>query len=362
MATLSEIMCEKIGLSHGATAADLMAYLREGGNDVLDGLLATESSKAAAERFLTENDTCGLEVVDQIGGLQQKYCSVQFESPSGLVHVALVSDQMIENPPTDLENLIFFASIDRRLEWHRTWREEISGPVVDWRKLAKGKAIIVMPPDLPEEGLRLICALFGLKHPDVTSSSKPPAIASSASAITIGACPDTFNLTKARLLFEAASAEHPKWRCLSLYRILEHAYLTNIKKALIDKFDKDANEALKSAVKDLANEMNQLVALAERANLTSEFTTFNFDFDALLAANNQFIIKLDKGAEKETFYSATETYKKGVLRFYKLRCSIAHAGTSSVIFEQFKDSNEAALTLLPSIEAIALKSLKMRIF
>jgi hypothetical protein len=163
------------------------------------------------------------------------------------------------------------------------------------------------------------------------------------------------------LLREAATVAYPKWRCLSLYRILENAYLTNIKQTLVAEFDVDAGRALDVAKKKVSSEVMQLVSLAEDADLGGEFLRFNLEVDALIAANNQFITKLDKGAEADPLYGSQELFKKGVLRFYKLRCAIAHAGTSSVIYEQFSDADAAATALLPSIEAIALKSLKILI-
>ncbi len=103
----------------------------------------------------------------------------------------------------------------------------------------------------------------------------------------------------------------------------------------------------------------QLVTLAEDADLTNEFQLFNAKIDVLKNARNHFITKLDMGAASDGLYGAPELFKKGVLRFYKLRCSIAHAGTSSVIYEQFADADQAVTQLLPEIEAIALKSLKI---
>jgi len=109
----------------------------------------------------------------------------------------------------------------------------------------------------------------------------------------------------------------------------------------------------------VANEVNQLISLTEDANLTAEFVQFDTEFDTLMAANNQFIHKLDRSAKSHQLYRSQDRYKKAVFRFYKLRCAIAHAGTSSVIYEQFPDSDAAATSLLDSIEVIALKSLKI---
>ena len=141
-----------------------------------------------------------------------------------------------------------------------------------------------------------------------------------------------------------------------MYRLLENAYLTNIKSVLLADFDKDAARAVEEARKKLQSEVNQLVDLMTEGRLEAEFLQFNSDFEDQIAAGNQYVIAIDRSAQSEPLYRS-EVPKKAVLRFYKMRCSIAHAGTSSVIFEQMPDAIAAARALLPAVEAIVLKSL-----
>ena len=357
MPILPEVICSKTGIPVGSDAIELLNFLRDGGGYVLDGLLASELSREAATISLEVFPSYKIRVSKQSGEFQDKYCSVQFEGSPLPVIVGFVSDKPLDAPTTTLENLLFWALLDSDLSWHTEWDK--TDQFIDWRKLAKGKAIIAEPTGFGDEGRRMLSALFGLDHPDIANGSNSPAVVETSTSIRICANPGNFTTTQARLLYEAATVSHPKWRCLSLYRILENAYLSNIKETLMTEFDQDASKAIENAKKKVASELNQLVALAEKANLTSEFEAFNIEVDALLGAGNLYITKLDKGAEEESLYGAKEVYKKAVLRFYKLRCSIAHAGTSSVIYEQFQDANSAALSLLPSIEAIALKSLKI---
>ncbi|AMO22601.1 hypothetical protein [Ramlibacter tataouinensis] len=146
---------------------------------------------------------------------------------------------------------------------------------------------------------------------------------------------------------------------MSLYRILENGYLANIKATLMQDFEADAVRALKDAQAKVSNEVNQLVSLADVLHLDADFDAFGSVVDGLIAANNQFMIALDRNAAGDQLYRSAIPHHKSVLRFYKLRCAIAHAGTSSVVYEQFIDADAAVTTLLPTTELIALKCLKI---
>jgi hypothetical protein len=361
MVMLTNAMCLRVGLPPGSTADQLLGQIRDGNTSLLDGLVAGDQSNQAASESLAERPNYELRLARQNGELQDRYCVVHFESCPLPVLVGLISENDVDGPPTALENLLFWACIDPYLGWDLAWRQGDAGEVQDWRPLVRGRAIIAEPTGFHPAGRHVVSALFGLSQADGPVNLKAPAIASSASTLKVGAPPSSFSATQARLLIEAAHVSHPKWRCLSLYRILENAYLANIKKALLEEFEQDAGKAIESAKKKVSSELNQLVALAESADLTAEFVAFNIEVDALIGAGNQFIIKLDRGAQSERLYKAEQAHKKAVLRFYKLRCAIAHAGTSSVIYEQFADADSAVMSLLPFIEAIALKSLSVAV-
>lgn len=359
MVPLSNEMCIATGLALGATAHELLELVGASPYDVLDGLVATEQARADVEQSLAERDSYGLLVVPQVGLIQERFCTVQVDGQSLPILVGMVSNDIAPNIPTALENLIFWALVHPTLPWHDQWRETTSGQVSNWRRLVCGQAILAIPVEMPIEGLRVVSAIFGLKHSEIRAAVPVSPLLAQTAAINIVVPPSNISVVQCRLLNEASSVAHPKWRCLSLYRILENAYLTNIKKSLLAEFDLDASKAIESAKKKVGNEVNQLVSLVEEADLKTEFEVFNIEYDNLISCGNQFIIRLDKGAENEPLYGSPERYKKAVLRFYKLRCSIAHAGTSSVIYEQFADADQAATALLPSIEAIALKSMNI---
>lgn len=359
MEPLSNETCIATGLNPGATANDLLAYIAEAPYDVLDGLAVTEQARADVEQSFLIRDEYNLVIVPQIGLVQERYCSVSLDGLPRPVLVGMISDGATPVLPTALENLVFWALVHPALPWHSQWRETASGQVSNWRKVSAGKAIVATPIAMRAEGLRVVSAIFGLAHSEISSPAPISPLVASSAAITIVAPSQNIGVVQARLINEASSIGHPKWRCLALYRILENAYLTNIKRILLADFDVDASKALEDAKKKVGREPNQLVSLAEEADLTTEFVSLDVEFERLLVAGNQFIVKLDKGAENDELYRAQERYKKAVLRFYKLRCAIAHAGTSSVIYEQFADADQATTALLPLIEAIALKSLKI---
>lgn len=359
MMPLSTQMCDSLGLAHGATTQQLIHH-RATASDFLDGLLASEHARSQAELALANRDSYDLRILQQIGAPEQRFCEVNIDGHTQPALVGLIPSIPPQYLPTSLENLVFWGIVDPSFNWHFQWREVEGRQINNWRNLAAGYAILATPKGMPHEGLRLLCGLFNLQHDDFAASAPVPPLVSHAAVINVNFCGGV-SVIQARLIREAASVKHPKWRCLSLYRILENAYLNNIKQLLLAEFDADASKAIETARKKVSSELAQLVSLAEESDLTTEFESLSNQFDALIASRNQFITKLDKGAKSDDLYGSPNAYKKGVLRFYKLRCSIAHAGTSSVIYEQFADADHAVANLLPTIEQIAFKSLKITV-
>lgn len=359
MEVLSQAMCDALGLPPGSVPGDLLNYINVVDDGVLDGLLTTEEARSEAEKALVERDSYRLLIVPQIGPIQERYCSLDIDGLNKPVLVGLLGAPASPTLPTALENLVFWALIDPGLSWHDKWQDTHTGRASDWRKVSNGQAIIAVPTEAPPEVRRLVSAIFALEHSEIGVSQWAPPLGYQSTTMRLSTPVKSLTLLQVRLLNEASTINHPKWRCLALYRVLEHGYLANIKKKLIADFDADATSAIEEALDKVANEVNQLVSLAEEADLKTEFEEFDVEVEALIGANNQFIYKLDRGAKAHQLYRSPDRYKKAVVRFYKLRCAIAHAGASSVIYEQFPDSDAAATKLLPSIEAIALKSLKI---
>jgi hypothetical protein len=363
MALLSQEMRACTGLAEGATAQDLIIKLDEGELNVLDGLLENEDSRASALQSLADLPSYTIETIAQIGIPRQKFFKLFVENYTLPVLIGFIGAEEVVNPITELENLLFWASIDTRTPLHNDWIQKDGASVINWRSATSGKALIAFPESNDLAPLRrLIAALFSLQHADLPVSVVQSTAINNAVEVTLRGDAAYYSATQARLIFEAISESNPKWRCLSFYRILENAYLTNIKRIFNDSFDFDAKAALVVAQKSVSSEVAQLLTLTETLGMQTEFEKFNIVIEALISADNKFIEALDKSArEDKDLYGHREIWRKAVLRFYKLRCSIAHGGTSSVIYEQFADANVAALALLPSIEEVAFTSLKLKI-
>lgn len=363
MTILSPEMCAAVGLTAGSTAHDLVARIEQNGPDVLDGLLTNEVSRAAAIASLNDLPNYSLEVIHQVGTIRQQFIKLAVDGIELPVMVGFIGLGDVVNPVTELENLLFWAAVDPRGELHRDWRDEEGTRVINWRASMRGKALLAVPSGLEIASVRrLVAALFSLQHAELPVSSVGATALCNATNVSLQGDTKGFSPTHARLIFEAISETSPKWRCLSFYRILENAYLNNIKNILNSKFDFGAKRALEEAVKSVSSEVQQLIVLTTSLGLQDEFLAFNVEVEALLTAQNKFIEALDASASDDRdLYGHRELWRKAVLRFYKLRCSIAHGGTSSVIYEQFSDANTAALALLPSIEEIAFKSLKLKV-
>lgn len=354
---LSDKFCDDAGLPRQTSAADYLEMHGAASTSKIDGLLATDESKAAAIASFQNISQYNIRVVQQLAHIQEKYLKVHFDGEANPVQVALLNDCQRDAFPTDMENLILWGIFQPDSPLATSWIEGADGRMLDWRNLAKGLAIVAQPHPIRDEVTHTVAALLGLKDGGLGSSATLAPVAEQANELHIGAPVSTLNQVQARLFFEAVATNHPKWRFLSFYRLLENAYLTNIKKVLLAEFDNDAGRAIEDAKKKLQSEVNQLVDLMKQLQLDAEFISFNSEFENQIAAGNQYAIALDRGAQEEALYRSQETQKKAVLRFYKMRCSIAHAGTSSVIFEQMPDAMSAAAALMPTVEAIVLKSL-----
>lgn len=354
---LSDQFCNDAGLPRQTSAAEFLERQRDASTSQIDGLLEADESKAAAIASLQEISQYNVRVVQQLAQVQEKYLKVHIEGEANPVQVALLNDCQRDTFPTDMENLILWGILQPGSPLATSWVDGADGRKLDWRKLAKGLAIVAQPYPIRDDVTHTVAALLGLKDGGLGSSAPLAPVAEQATELRVAAPGRTLNQVQARLFFEAVATSHPKWRFLSFYRILENAYLTSIKKVLLVDFDKDAARAIEDAKKKLQSEVNQLIDLMTQLQLSSEFISFNNEFDNQIAAGNNYVIALDRGAQEDALYRSQETQKKAVLRFYKMRCSIAHAGTSSVIFEQMPDAMSAAAALLPTVEGIVLKSL-----
>jgi hypothetical protein len=359
--------CQYFQLAQGTTLEQFLNGVDFLYDDRLDGLLASEESRTAAlQSFAIAFD---VEIARCVAPVERwRYSTVQLEEWTShvwllgnLEHVQGNLGQVIA-VPTDLESLILQFLLVAPAEWQgKLWNDQDR---VNWRQALSGHALIACPRDPGHNSAklrRLVAAIFQMEHAELPRIAVASSLIELASSITVKSSEVLNTLSKTKLLSEAVAEMQPKWRFLSFYRIVENAYLTNIKKRLLLAYDVDAKNAIKEAEKSLQSEMNQLVALAEENGLIRVFEPFNAQFEVLLAAQNRFIHSIERGASDEPLYKMQGIYKKAIVRFYKLRCSIAHGGSSATIFEEHQDGNDALMSLMVDVEAIAMKSLELEL-
>jgi hypothetical protein len=347
--------------------SDLIKKIAQGQAIAFDGLLNLEANRNAIEESLELLPSYRLSYFDSIQPIATpKVFQIYFQGNVNPVLVGSMGISEIETLSTELEKLVFWSLLDPNLISRINTRLTTDGNVIDWRNFFKGKAIIAEPINsaLPPLAMPYVHSLFGLKTLENCKTQAPPSPTTSASTISIDIPGLSITNSNVRLAFEAVTETSPKWRALSLYRILENAYLDNIKKEMLRRFDTQPKFALKEAALQLSSELIQLITLAESTDLRSECMKWNDTFEILLATQNSYATALDSEAkEDKDFYGSKpeKIYKKALLRLYKLRCSIAHAGTSSVIYEQHTDADTATVALIPDMEKIIYKLLKIQI-
>lgn len=151
-----------------------------------------------------------------------------------------------------------------------------------------------------------------------------------------------------RLFCESATELIPRWRFLSLYRIIEHGYLENVFDDLSSRFFSEPKEALESASNALRSEVEQFVRLVEGHGLKFYFEEISRINDDLIVAQNHFAVLVDREAKRKNTYQ--ENFKRGVAICYQIRCSIVHAGSHSVVFDKSPGGDAALLAHLPELE------------
>lgn len=356
---LLDTIASETGFSPGGSVKDFINFLSGSAQDPLDGLFLSEEGRRLAMEFIEKTIGYNIRVIKQIGAPQQRFCKVSIEGEVAPIFAALLNDCEGELP-TNMETLIGLAMLNVQSDLNSVWVDGPRGRMLNWRARAKGFAIVAEPKSLATPVKRTISAILRLEGVGIDLVLSPPSILDSAGDVFIKTA-NCLTEIQGRLVHEAMSSTHPKWKFLSLYRVLENSYLQNIKISLVRDFDRDAAKAVEEAQKKLSAEVLQLIDLMRAKNIESEFINFNNEFENQLSTSNRYIYALDRSAKNDTNYGNKDLALKAAVRFYKIRCSIAHAGTSSVIYEQLPDANSAMVALLPHVEAIVYKCLDVGI-
>lgn len=164
------------------------------------------------------------------------------------------------------------------------------------------------------------------------------------------------------ILFKSAICETTaRWRFLSLYRIFERGYLASILDTLNQEFMQSPASALSTAQKYLENECLQFVAFVRKHNLSDFFEEFSDSLQKLIDTDkNRYAIMLEKTCKEDYFFKILNREPsskdiKGVLLCYITRCSIVHAGSVSLVFDEFDDANDALRSLVVPMENAVMK-------
>lgn len=155
---------------------------------------------------------------------------------------------------------------------------------------------------------------------------------------------------KVKILSECLLESSIRWRFIGYYRIFEYEYLKNV----IDKINKEFFGSPKDVVQDalstLSSERDQLVDLIRSRGITAPFENIRDAFDAAVGGGNRFCNAIKRDL-KEGKAPGKDPWSYGAGVFYKIRCSIVHAGSASVFFEKFDDAQEFLSAIMQFVEA-----------
>ncbi len=313
------------------------------------GPLFSDGAKAVFNSLLDSLPlTASVEVVDcstEIANWRYRIIECDGVLCARVVEVPFTWDASRKAPPTDVESLLVQAwlSSDRITDEKDCLRKNIV--VFEWL------------PKVPEATKSVTRALSGVVPRG--SSNQTTRSWSDAGLVALKTTSRLLQHNDGellrRLFGESATEQAPRWRFLSLYRILEHGYLENVFKDLASRFFSEPKESLDSATNALKSEVEQFVRLVDLNSLKSHFEEICRINDSLTASGNQFAILLEREAKKRSTYQ--EAFKRGVALCYQTRCSIVHAGSHSVVFDKSPGGDTALLAFLPEMEKAAAQFL-----
>ena len=145
----------------------------------------------------------------------------------------------------------------------------------------------------------------------------------------------------------------PKHRFLELYRCLESLFLGAILRRLTLEFSGDPRSALDRAQKSVQAERNQLFELLLDRGQDVQLKAFNRKIINEADAGNSFASALcdyRKNFAEKSSRNTNDGIWHGCVLLYQIRCAIAHAGTSGLVYEAFSDAEPLVLSLIDYLE------------
>lgn len=232
------------------------------------------------------------------------------------------------------------------------WITDSAFDLSAWNKALKGSALIKWleaPPAASSVEYPLVYELISAICEAAVEAKCSPFLKSTSIEISKR---DIQGLSSIKLLGSALNEKNPKWRFLSLYRILENGYLGELLKKINTDFLADPDRTIADAQKTLKSEVVQFFEYVKSKAIESQFDDFNTRFEQLISDKNF----LAHAIQRKIDGSADSTWKTGVLCAYKIRCAIAHAGVGDTYVELHADWKSCLEYLLPPLEEAALLS------
>lgn len=158
-----------------------------------------------------------------------------------------------------------------------------------------------------------------------------------------------------KLLISAHPYFEGKFGFLEMYRALEVGHLSSVRKAFNDKILTDAKSAIKTAEKSVSSDKNMLATFTKETGSESFFKKIFSEVEMLGKTGNSFANELMKKANADVSNKPSlinQQCWQGTTIVYQIRCSIAHAGATGIVVEDFTDSKEVFLKVNPILESL----------
>ena len=252
-------------------------------------------------------------------------------------------------PPLEIEEWIFHLFLNSFIPNLAGWRETVSG---------RGITVCHTGKNVPDKVAQLCQTLaMGILEYSVARSTSPLIAARGANLIPHK---NAHTAPAAnQLLAESLREANPKWRFLSFYRTVEHIYVGSVLKQLTESFFGSPKDAVESASKSLAAEVEQLRLVVEENDLKDRLTEFADKFDSASKRGDQLALAIQRQmrskASQKNEGENSQRWSVGVRYCYQVRCAIAHAGQATAFVEKYSDWRKTLDSLCPQLESAVLQ-------
>lgn len=150
-----------------------------------------------------------------------------------------------------------------------------------------------------------------------------------------------------------------KYGFLELYRAMEALFLHMILRQINNDFSKKPESSLQRALEAVKKERLQLAIASQTLNQVATLDEIAHTVDKLVPWNNSFAkaLQADFNRDSSDHAGVDKRAWKGAWYIYQIRCSIAHAGATGMVFEDYADAPDVIKELYPTMEQLVFGSL-----